>query len=1137
MKSTGKRFSTLALILAMAPAATATITYTGEVNPDPYTSGNQLQIGNTTNGSVKLFAGDNLNVSHGIFLGYQSTGDGFLELNGNANLTAVRLQNGTDGKALVKLNSGAKMTLSEGVWQAVNSGSNGALYLTDSNTNLTTSYFQNGGGGAGLIKISDGATLSVNGNFYQLPGSATYFDFSSKYLSHTNNWAITGNANQGLNYAEPNGTFTAVQFAGNSVQYNQTYNFMKIKGNSSGLGRYFSGRENNTSVGTYNGVDLFINYFGGDGNDIVLFSDSFQSTGNVNAKPYIGGFLNIGNNSFGQVKLLTNTDITIQTPDSLAATYLGIEAGGDGVLDMTANDTNLFTSSLYNGSSGKGHIKLGADAHIFTKEVYSQADNSTLSVTLSHAIASQNSWAITGTSNQGVTTVGLGGTLTTTMDAGRQLNLNESYNLIRVKGTQNTSQSPFENLQDFDKVATHDGVDLFITYFGGDGNDVTLFTLPYYTTGMENIPHYNGDMHIGLNTTSTLRLPNNLNQNVAGTTFIGHEGNANGTLYITGSNSKYTTNNLENGKAGTGIINVENSSSLKVTGSFFQAYTATGTATLNIAGLNSSANIKYFENARLGNATLNVSNGASIIVTGDLFQAYEMGSNGTTNINDQSTIAKFNYFENASNGNGTINVSSGSEFIVDTELQQSVAQNAVAIFNIEGINTKVIIKDMISAIKGSATTTVSNGASLNVTETLLQAQDAGSNALFNVSGTGTIVNIKEFDNAELGTAVTNISDNASFMVSGGLLQAIAPGSHSTINVTNNATLTVNDALIQAYETGSTAILNVSNANVLINIFQSARNGNATTTISNNAKLTIANNFVQATYENSLAVLNISGADTIVNTNIFNNAGAGNATVNISAGAKFYAIDSILQATDLLGVATLNIAGSNTQVITDYIDNGNNGEAHLNIKAGGQLVVDDIYFQNKLSDVSLDISSDYLSTNNLWAITGNIRDEIVENDGINEAYLDGDIFIDLALGHILDYNQTYNFMQIANDFGILETDFDNYAEDDIVASQGDIDVYITYQGGDGNDIVFYTTRNYAQGDANGDDIVDSIDIDLTIQHFGTTSNSGDANHDGKTDLEDLFAIRNNFGNISATTIPEPTTAALLSLGFLGLIKRR
>ena len=93
-------------------------------------------------------------------------------------------------------------------------------------------------------------------------------------------------------------------------------------------------------------------------------------------------------------------------------------------------------------------------------------------------------------------------------------------------------------------MTSYNGINIFISYKGGDGNDVTLFTLPYHTTGMDKVPLVNGEMRIGLDTTETLRLPDNLIQNVSGNTYVGYNVNGNGTLDITGENSKYTTKQI-----------------------------------------------------------------------------------------------------------------------------------------------------------------------------------------------------------------------------------------------------------------------------------------------------------------------------------------------------------------------------------------------------------------------------------------------------------------------------------------------------------------------------------------------------------------------------------------------------------------
>ena len=54
-----------------------------------------------------------------------------------------------------------------------------------------------------------------------------------------------------------------------------------------------------------------------------------------------------------------------------------------------------------------------------------------------------------------------------------------SFNILRVGGTL-TGQ--YDGLDEGSRVDNFSGQDLFITYAGGDGNDVTLFTVPEPTT-------------------------------------------------------------------------------------------------------------------------------------------------------------------------------------------------------------------------------------------------------------------------------------------------------------------------------------------------------------------------------------------------------------------------------------------------------------------------------------------------------------------------------------------------------------------------------------------------------------------------------------------------------------------------------
>ncbi|MEQ9454715.1 MAG: PEP-CTERM sorting domain-containing protein [Phycisphaeraceae bacterium] len=76
-----------------------------------------------------------------------------------------------------------------------------------------------------------------------------------------------------------------------------------------------------------------------------------------------------------------------------------------------------------------------------------------------------------------------------------------------------------------------------------------------------------------------------------------------------------------------------------------------------------------------------------------------------------------------------------------------------------------------------------------------------------------------------------------------------------------------------------------------------------------------------------------------------------------------------------------------------------------------------------------------------------------------------------------------------------------------------------------------------GDSNLDGEVDLIDLSALASSFGLTAGWADGNFNTDTvvDLIDLSLLASNFG--SSASVPEPTTAALLGLAGLGLLRRR
>jgi len=87
--------------------------------------------------------------------------------------------------------------------------------------------------------------------------------------------------------------------------------------------------------------------------------------------------------------------------------------------------------------------------------------------------------------------------------------------------------------------------------------------------------------------------------------------------------------------------------------------------------------------------------------------------------------------------------------------------------------------------------------------------------------------------------------------------------------------------------------------------------------------------------------------------------------------------------------------------------------------------------------------------------------------------------------------------------------------------------------------------FPPGDTDDDCDVDLDDLFAVRNNFGMSTGAtraqGDVapypDGDGAVDLDDLFMIRNNFGAGLAAAVPEPATLSLLCVGALALLRRR
>lgn len=96
-------------------------------------------------------------------------------------------------------------------------------------------------------------------------------------------------------------------------------------------------------------------------------------------------------------------------------------------------------------------------------------------------------------------------------------------------------------------------------------------------------------------------------------------------------------------------------------------------------------------------------------------------------------------------------------------------------------------------------------------------------------------------------------------------------------------------------------------------------------------------------------------------------------------------------------------------------------------------------------------------------------------------------------------------------GVLETlpRFSNFAEGDLVDIYNGINLFITYVGGDGNDIELYTLEEICFADVNEDGQTDFLDISAFISAFTAGESLADMNSDGYFDFIDISIFLSSF----------------------------
>ncbi|MCA9102262.1 MAG: hypothetical protein KDA63_13965 [Planctomycetales bacterium] len=163
------------------------------------------------------------------------------------------------------------------------------------------------------------------------------------------------------------------------------------------------------------------------------------------------------------------------------------------------------------------------------------------------------------------------------------------------------------------------------------------------------------------------------------------------------------------------------------------------------------------------------------------------------------------------------------------------------------------------------------------------------------------------------------------------------------------------------------------------------------------------------------------------------------------------------------------------------------------------------------------------------------------DVLGNAMLDGALNVSLVGGFTLELGQSFEIMDIV---GTRSGTFSGLGEGALVGNFGGIDLFISYLGGNGNDVVLFTLAAGLPGDGNGDGWVDGLDYLLWASHYGTHPGpdgditDGDYNDDGSVDGLDYLLWAGNYGSHAALSVPEPCSLAILvsAAGLLGQRRR-
>ncbi len=531
-------------------------------------------------------------------------------------------------------------------------------------------------------------------------------------------------------------------------------------------------------------------------------------------------------------------------------------------------------------------------------------------------------------------------------------------------------------------------------------------------------------------------------------------------------------------------------------------------STINISGNNATLNLgasplnQGYTQTEINAREVNLSNSAKINSHGLMYlnmYAPTSSPKQTINIQDPDTIWKHN-------GRITVFSNFRSNYAIQSEINLT-NQAKIITGKIEfraAINTSPTIPSSLN-ISGIGTTLSAVTAVQDYNPRNFQYPKTASLQVGTPYDPFTKTTLNLYEDATLNTPQAYISSNsiATIKDSGTTWNAYEIYANGSLKVSNGATINIADKLTyqggtSSYEpkftttltiTGQNTTVNLGSAQTIINIFEQPGNPQNIPALRTN--------------ENAILYLN-SGNSLIADGGTLN-------TPNV-----YFESGSIT-----IKDPNSKINTNNFEIKTESFSRQKN--TTLTLETPNAIRAHDMLLQtNNPSTITLNLTADQ-DTDAAIQIANDLTIDAKAKLNILTDNLD-----DLAL------DDTFTLINIdGNRIG----QFTNLNENQIIQYQNNLALRLTYLAGDGNDIGLITTQAPELGDTNDDGQINQQDLDLAIQHFGTSSILGDANHDNTVNLQDIFLLRNILKTNTPFSIPEPSTLfTLLTLAPLTLRRK-